>query len=205
MTFALAFAIRCRGMDRWSDRRWGVTSSSWSAFVASTAWLTPSSFSATAECRTSPGPPAPQGQHWYYRVDRVNDRYCWFLQPAAMQIHLHRTVTTPSPTTPLVGKRLSFSSLWSSPAAATAEVLEREPTFNEPVAVVFTARWLDLSKSVDLGQREFPASRTSYVAELGDRIEPKGVDNVSYFRPTRTVTPLRRRCQFWLNFFRRCT
>jgi hypothetical protein len=144
------------------------------AFVASTAWLSPSSFSATTECRTSPGPPAPQGQHWYYRVDRANNRYCWFLQPAAIQIRLHRTAAMPNPTAPLAGRGLSFLSSWPSAAAPTvpAEVLDREPTLSEPVAVDFTARWLDLPKSVDFDQREFPASRASYVAELEDRIEP---------------------------------
>jgi hypothetical protein len=144
------------------------------AFVASTAWLSPSSFSATAECRTSPGPPAPQGQHWYYRVDRANNRYCWFLQPAAIQIRLHRTAAMPNPTAPLAGRGLSFLSSWPSAAAATvpAEVLDREATLSEPGAVDFTSRWPDLPKSADLDQREFPASYTSYVAELEDRIEP---------------------------------
>lgn len=31
----------------------------------------------------------------------------------------------------------------------SAEVLDREPTLSEPVAGDFTARWLDLPKSVD--------------------------------------------------------
>jgi hypothetical protein len=139
-------------------------------FVANTPWLSPSSFSATAECRTSPGPPAPQGQHWYYRADRAHNRNCWFLQAAAVQTRLHRTVATPNPMAPLVGRGLSFSSSWPSAAAAMvpAEVLDREPTLSEPVAGDFTARWLDLPKSVD--QREFP--RTSYAAELEDRIGP---------------------------------
>jgi hypothetical protein len=31
------------------------------------------------ECRAKPGASAPTGFHWYYRVDRVNQRRCWFL------------------------------------------------------------------------------------------------------------------------------
>jgi hypothetical protein len=36
---------------------------------------------ASAECRAKPDSSAPTGSsHWYYRVDRVNQRRCWFLR-----------------------------------------------------------------------------------------------------------------------------
>src|ERR1700733_7082252 len=31
------------------------------------------------ECRQQPGSSAPTGGRWYYRVDRVNQRRCWYL------------------------------------------------------------------------------------------------------------------------------
>jgi hypothetical protein len=35
---------------------------------------------AADECLTKPGASAPQGSHWYYRVDRANNnRHCWYL------------------------------------------------------------------------------------------------------------------------------
>ena len=31
------------------------------------------------ECKTAPGSSAPPGQHWYYRVNRSDQRHCWYL------------------------------------------------------------------------------------------------------------------------------
>jgi len=32
--------------------------------------------SAADECRTEPGSSAPSGSHWYYRVNRTDQRHC---------------------------------------------------------------------------------------------------------------------------------
>ena len=34
---------------------------------------------AADNCATAPGGAAPKGQHWYYRVNQVNHRKCWYL------------------------------------------------------------------------------------------------------------------------------
>jgi hypothetical protein len=34
---------------------------------------------AADECLSQPNSNAPQGSHWYYRVDRTNQRQCWYL------------------------------------------------------------------------------------------------------------------------------
>jgi len=36
---------------------------------------------ASDECKTKPGSSAPPGSHWYYRIDRTDQRRCWFLGP----------------------------------------------------------------------------------------------------------------------------
>src|SRR5262249_51560173 len=41
------------------------------------------------ECLAGPNKLSPQGSHWYYRVDRVNRRKCWYLGPLGRR-------TTPS-------------------------------------------------------------------------------------------------------------
>jgi hypothetical protein len=41
--------------------------------------FTARSSSAADECIVKPNAPAPQGSHWYYRVDRVNKRQCWYV------------------------------------------------------------------------------------------------------------------------------
>jgi hypothetical protein len=60
------------------------------AVLAATIALTARSFSEPPECMTTPGAPAPQGMHWYYRVDRTAKRHCWFLDFAGTQVRLHK-------------------------------------------------------------------------------------------------------------------
>ena len=45
------------------------------------------------ECRTTPGTSAPSGLHWYYRVDRTNNRHCWYLHAQGLQTHSQTNVT----------------------------------------------------------------------------------------------------------------
>ncbi|WP_376717285.1 hypothetical protein [Bradyrhizobium sp. 62B] len=42
----------------------------------------PSTANAAADCLASPKGAAPQGQHWYYRLDRATKRQCWYLRAA---------------------------------------------------------------------------------------------------------------------------
>jgi len=34
---------------------------------------------AADDCKTTPGSSAPPGQHWYYRINRSDQRHCWYL------------------------------------------------------------------------------------------------------------------------------
>jgi len=43
------------------------------------------------ECLAAPNASSPQGQHWYYRIERPNHRKCWYLR--APLPSLHRLVT----------------------------------------------------------------------------------------------------------------
>ncbi|MGA7680814.1 MAG: hypothetical protein WCA54_11620, partial [Pseudolabrys sp.] len=43
--------------------------------------------SADAEdCIAKPNGPAPQGEHWYYRIDHANNRQCWRLGPEGLRV-----------------------------------------------------------------------------------------------------------------------
>jgi hypothetical protein len=44
------------------------------------------------DCLTGPNVSAPAGQHWYYRVDRVTHRRCWYLHAASYRV-VHRALT----------------------------------------------------------------------------------------------------------------
>jgi hypothetical protein len=35
------------------------------------------------DCLTAPNSPAPQGTHWYYHVDRADQRKCWYVRASS--------------------------------------------------------------------------------------------------------------------------
>ncbi|MGL3109973.1 hypothetical protein [Bradyrhizobium sp. BR 1432] len=52
------------------------------AAVSQNAQTAPSTANAATDCLASPKGVAPQGQHWYYRVERGTKRQCWYLRAA---------------------------------------------------------------------------------------------------------------------------
>jgi hypothetical protein len=42
---------------------------------------------AAADCAATPGSPAPQGSHWYYRTDHATGRKCWYVSPEGRKGH----------------------------------------------------------------------------------------------------------------------
>ena len=42
--------------------------------------LNPVDARAEANCLTAPGAQAPPGRHWFYRIDRPQQRKCWYLR-----------------------------------------------------------------------------------------------------------------------------
>ena len=57
------------------------------AFVLIAGLVLQSTRSADAEdCIAKPNAPAPQGEHWYYRIDRANNRQCWRLGPEGLRV-----------------------------------------------------------------------------------------------------------------------
>ncbi|SPP95887.1 MULTISPECIES: hypothetical protein [Bradyrhizobium] len=52
------------------------------AAVSQNAPTASSTANAAPDCLASPKDAAPQGQHWYYRLDRTTKRKCWYLRAA---------------------------------------------------------------------------------------------------------------------------
>ncbi|EJN15560.1 hypothetical protein PMI42_00852 [Bradyrhizobium sp. YR681] len=50
------------------------------AAVSQNAPAAPNTASAASDCLASPKGTAPQGQHWFYRLDRATKRQCWYLR-----------------------------------------------------------------------------------------------------------------------------
>ncbi|MDX3967224.1 MAG: hypothetical protein QHD01_11565 [Bradyrhizobium sp.] len=52
------------------------------AAVSQNAPAPPSAASSASDCLAAPKGAAPQGQHWYYRLERTTKRQCWYLRAA---------------------------------------------------------------------------------------------------------------------------
>jgi hypothetical protein len=130
------------------------------------------------ECRMKPGASAPPGLHWYYRVDRTNNRHCWYLHAQGMQTHSLTNGTSRDPALqdehasepPTQGSSPS-ATVQAAPAERTAtprtgsETLVPDASVGEYPGLDFAARWIDLPKSIDLNTRERVAGSTGYAPE----------------------------------------
>ena len=55
-------------------------------FVIAGLAAKPTHAAATDDCLSRPNSPAPQGHHWYYRIDHANNRQCWRLGPEGLRV-----------------------------------------------------------------------------------------------------------------------
>jgi hypothetical protein len=152
--------------------------------VATIALTGESSFSETIQCRTSPGAPAPQGMHWYYRVDRTNNRHCWYTQAAGLPVHSQRNGMPSNPTPHIARERISAPLQTDPTELSQLETAEADstdtltPSVGEPTAN-FTARWSDLPKSVDWDQHE-STTRDNYAPEAAGSDSTKPVASTGF-------------------------
>ena len=142
-------------------------------FVATIALTGQSTFGATVECRAMPGPPGARGMHWYYRLDRINNQHCWYLQPAGLQVRSHAIVPLSEPRPQIVvGPSLAPSqqdNLQTSALqpAGGAFIEPSDPPIGAPAAAHFTARWPDLPESVDSRAYDFAPPQRGDAADHG--------------------------------------
>jgi hypothetical protein len=100
-----------------------------SAFILASVPLTvpfgmrPAGAAPAPDCLAAPNAPSPQGRHWYYRVDRVNKRRCWYLGPQG---------TKPRPDTSQAAAQEPGRTAWPTPQPAAPAPAE-QPTMGEIV------------------------------------------------------------------------
>src|SRR5260370_12340053 len=93
---------------------------------------------AADDCLAEPNAAAPQGSHWYYRVDRTTHRECWYLGPEGGKVrpHVHQDAS-PVRSHP---SKMSAQSAPQTPAQAiTVEAAAAEATPAEAVPVEITS------------------------------------------------------------------
>jgi hypothetical protein len=133
--------------------------------------------STSGECRPSPGASARAGLHWYYRVERTNNRHCWYLHSDGMQTRAHGDVVSRKPrrenvarqareTTPTQSSTIQIAppQLETAPPARD-ETPSLAPSLPENTAVDSAAPARDLPESVDLDARELARGSNPYAAE----------------------------------------
>ena len=133
------------------------------AAVSQTTPAAPSAANAAAsDCLASPKGAAPQGQHWFYRLDRATKRQCWYLRAEGGKATLsaQATADTPnadSPAPPSVqnarAEYIAPSTAANTPAAAGPPPAPQQPSRTvadsnaEQPAVA--ARWPDASATAE--------------------------------------------------------
>ena len=108
-----------------------------------------------ADCLASPKGAAPQGQHWFYRVERVTKRQCWYLRAEGAKTtqSAQATADTPNaaPTAPqsvqnahaeYIAAQTNAAASPPAPAAAATQPTPSTPDAN-PAQPAVATRWPD--------------------------------------------------------------
>ena len=128
---------------------------------------------AADDCKTTPGSSAPPGQHWFYRVNRSDQRHCWYLGAEGTKVRSQTREKASSPpartareeaseTTPTVPPPMEVIQTPSVPAASS----------EAPAVTAELARpSLDFPQAPDPTAREPAATNTGSAPEATDAEE----------------------------------
>lgn len=131
---------------------------------------------AADECLTKPNSPAPQGQHWYYRLDHAANRQCWRLGPEGLRVQKSAPqaekesapAAVAQPAAPVRSQRLETTG--TATARAEATHAEATPDAN-PATTVAPSPWPesprmpDLSPSVQLAPDPVRGTQTASASD----------------------------------------
>lgn len=121
------------------------------------------------DCKIKPDGSAPAGLHWYYRVDRTNNRHCWYLHAQGMPVHpvVDAAQRGPDGQSDKLAEEVSADVSAAPPAIASPQPLYEQVGVMANRAADFTSRWVDLPKSVDLNAHGVVPASNGYAAEQG--------------------------------------
>ncbi len=110
---------------------------------------------AADECVSRPGASAPQGSHWYYRVDRSTHEHCWYLGPEGAKVvptESRRTQPVTQPVTQSVLRLPVPRPAWpgeNAYASAVPVVMAARPkAAPDEAAPSFAMRWPSTAAAV---------------------------------------------------------
>jgi hypothetical protein len=142
------------------------------------------------DCLTGPNSGAPQGSHWYYRLDRTNQHKCWYLrapgraaqqptvQAASKATPAAQSYAIPAPSgsrpaNPSAGAPASISPNDSAPPLPHAKMLAVKPKPAPPLPKPRPARVVPGSAQEGSTQAipEAPAPQASTSAQIGGQTD----------------------------------
>ncbi|MBW7968234.1 hypothetical protein HYH08_02245 [Bradyrhizobium sp. BR 10289] len=130
--------------------------------LAAVSQNAPSAASTASDCLASPKGAAPQGQHWFYRLDRTTKRKCWYLRaegakaPQATQATADARNTDPTTPSAVQNARAEYIAPQTAPnvtapapAATSAPPVPQQPSStdadNDAQQPAVATRWPDAS------------------------------------------------------------
>ena len=138
---------------------------------------------AAEKCNTRPSSSAPQGTHWYYRINSADNRRCWFLSSEDIKVRSHARelisrVPSPSPvpqhgneparaTAPQTRPALTASARMP-PADMPADTVSTESSMPQrEMAMRFAARWPDRLEFTNVNVSALALMSNSYADTPG--------------------------------------
>src|SRR5262249_38642987 len=109
--------------------------------------------SAADDCPGRPNAGAPQGKHWYYRLDHAAHRKCWFLGPKGTRAVGRAVPKARHPTArraaPILAPRTAARQVAprAFPSVETAAIVTPAAT-GETHDAAFVSRWVDAADAV---------------------------------------------------------
>jgi hypothetical protein len=142
----------------------------------------PGAGKAAAQCNTRPSSSAPQGTHWYYRINSADNRRCWFLSSEGNKVRSHARELisrepSPSPapqhgneparpTAPQTRPALAASAQMPPAKTRPADTAFTQSSMPQrAIAMNFAARWPDRSEFTNVNVSE-PAVMSNSYADL---------------------------------------
>ena len=138
---------------------------------------------AAEKCNTRPSSSAPQGTHWYYRINSADNRRCWFLSSEGIKVRSHARelisrAPSPSPvpqhgneparaTAPQTRPALTASARMP-PAKTPADTASTESSMPQrEMAMDFAARWPDRPEFTNINVSALALMSNSYADTPG--------------------------------------
>src|SRR5436190_10660685 len=84
------------------------------------------------DCVTAPKSPAPQGTHWYYHLDRINQRKCWYVRAPGQQPAQQVAETTSEGAPAGQSHSMAVSSVSVAATAAPSAPMSTSPGDSNP-------------------------------------------------------------------------